>query len=81
VCMLEIWRHRYVPWSYQPGYWSLVFPLGMYSMSTGKIAQILHFSFLTSLPKVFIVIAITAWIVTFISMIINFLEIGASKDA
>jgi tellurite resistance protein TehA-like permease len=81
VCMLEIWRHRYVPWSYQPAYWSLVFPLGMYSMSTGKIAQILRFSFLTSIPKVFIVIAITAWTVTFTSMIINFWRSGPPKDA
>jgi tellurite resistance protein TehA-like permease len=81
VCMLEIWRHRYVAWSYQPAYWSLVFPLGMYSMSTGKIAHILHFSFLTSISKVFIIIAITAWIITFISMIINFWKSGPPGDA
>jgi tellurite resistance protein TehA-like permease len=72
VITLELWHHRYVPWRYQPAYWSLVFPLGMYTASTGKIAEVLQFSFLKPIPQVFIFIALLAWAITLLAMVINF---------
>lgn len=69
--VLMIWRHmvRGVKLSYSPEYWSMVFPLGMYTACTTKLSEAFGLSFASDIPDYFIYIALTAWSLTFIGFI------------
>src|SRR5262249_1821767 len=71
LIILAIWRYVYkkLPLSYDPSYWGLVFPLGMYTACTFRLADVLHESFLYVIPRVFFVIAVTAWAITFTGLL------------
>lgn len=68
---LALWRHLYkkYPVAYDPLYWGLVFPLGMYTASTYQLAQVTGLSFLFAIPQCFVFIALTAWIITFLGLL------------
>lgn len=53
-----------VPLTYHPQYWSLVFPLGMYTVCTFELGSILHSSAQIQLSTIFLFIALTAWFIT-----------------
>lgn len=61
--LLGAWRHIYkrFPLTYHPAYWGLVFPLGMYTVSTFRMAQAMGMEFLLWIPRFFIFIALAAW--------------------
>ena len=65
-----MWRHliRRVPLRYDPQYWSLVFPLGMYGVATFRMEQALGISFLDWVPTAFFWIALAVWAVTLVGM-------------
>ena len=67
LVILATWRHVYArhPLSYDPLYWGAVFPLGMYSACTFRMAHALHLDFLYPVPTVFFCLAFAAWLVTF----------------
>ena len=68
ICFLEVWRHKSIPVKYNAGYWSLVFPLGIYTICTWQLGDILELAFLKEIPEVFIFIAWIGWSVTFAGM-------------
>ena len=71
IIFLEIWRHKSISLKYNAGYWSLVFPLGVYTACTWQLAEETGFYFLKGISSVFIYLAWIAWLITFIAMCIK----------
>lgn len=71
ILILGVWRHIYscYPLRYSSQYWGLVFPLGMYTMCTYKMADADSLSFLQIIPKYFVYVALFAWVLAFAGMI------------
>jgi tellurite resistance protein TehA-like permease len=66
LLMLGFWRHvlkRY-PLTYDHGFWGAVFPLGMYSVCTFRLAREFGLPFLVPLGDVFAWTSLAAWAAT-----------------
>ncbi|MGA9276858.1 tellurite resistance/C4-dicarboxylate transporter family protein [Ilumatobacter sp.] len=63
---IGVWRHlvKRVPLRYHPSYWSLVFPIGMYSAATFRMRQATDLEILGWLPKLALAGAFVAWSAT-----------------
>jgi tellurite resistance protein TehA-like permease len=68
---LGVWRHliRGLPIAYEALDWGGVFPLGMYSVSTLSLTQILDAPFLSGVSETFTFIALAAWLWTFLGLL------------
>jgi tellurite resistance protein TehA-like permease len=67
LVILGIWRHlvmRY-PLAYDTQYWGAVFPIGMYSVATYRLAHALDQPFLLIIPQIFLYIALATWCMVF----------------
>jgi tellurite resistance protein TehA-like permease len=71
LVLLGIWRHglRHFPLRYDPLYWGAVFPLGMYTACTFRLAQVVHGPVMASIPPVFVYIALGAWAMTLAGLV------------
>lgn len=67
LLILGIWRHvvRKYPFSYVPTYWSMVFPMGMFTACTIMFSKAMHMPGLMVVPHIFIFVALTGWLGTF----------------
>ena len=66
LLMIGYWRHvdNKIPFQYDPQYWSLVFPLGMYTLCTYAAGARFGLPMLQPIPHYFIWVAIAAWCAT-----------------
>ena len=71
LLILGAWRHVYkrLPLRYDPLYWGAVFPLGMYSVCTLRLAGIVDAPYLVSLSRAFLVAALAAWTMVMIGFV------------
>lgn len=71
LIVLGFWRHGYKrhPFTYDPLYWGLVFPLGMYTAATLRMAEAMDLTFLRPIPEYFIYVALLAWACVFIGLV------------
>jgi tellurite resistance protein TehA-like permease len=67
---LGAWRHIHerIPLRYDLQYWSMVFPLGMYSVATFRLDEALGWDFLAPLATAFGYVAIGAWTLAFLGL-------------
>lgn len=71
LVILEFWRHAWkkFPLAYDPLYWGLVFPIGMYSACTFRLSTVMDLPFLWWIPRVFVYIALAAWLVVSVGLL------------
>ena len=69
--ILGFWRHvrKRFPLRYDPQYWGMVFPLGMYTVCTIQLSKAINFEPLLLIPRYFIYIALAAWLAAFVGLI------------
>jgi tellurite resistance protein TehA-like permease len=68
---LGFWRHVYkrFPLKYDPQYWGMVFPFGMYTVCTFQLANAINFPRLLVIPRCFIYLALAGWITVLLGLI------------
>lgn len=73
LVILGVWRHVYsrIPLTYDPLYWGAVFPLAMYTTATFRLSEILQLPDLLFIPQLFVGLAITTWLLTFLGMVVT----------
>ena len=71
LLVLGVWRHliQRFPLRYDPLYWGAVFPLGMYTVATMQMAEVLDLPFLAPLPPIMFAAALAAWMLACIGLL------------
>jgi tellurite resistance protein TehA-like permease len=64
LIIVAFWRHvrRHWPLTYEPALWSVVFPLGMYSVATLTFGQVAHLAFMEPLARFILWVAVAGWV-------------------
>lgn len=75
---LGVWRHvlQRQRLRYSPALWSMVFPLGMYSVASSRVFEVLAVPDLDWLATVVLWMALAAWVPTFIAMLRSMARAG-----
>jgi tellurite resistance protein TehA-like permease len=76
LLILGLWRHgfRRFPMRYDPLYWGAVFPLGMYTVATARLSVAVEAPYLAVIPRLSVYLAIAAWGITMIGLLIRLLR-------
>jgi len=71
LLILGFWRHVYkrFPLRYDPQYWGMVFPFGMYTVCTSQLSKAINFPPLLVIPRYFIYLALAGWIVVTVGLV------------
>ena len=71
LVIMGFWRHaiRRVPLRYDPQFWSLVFPVGMYSVATTQMIAAVGLPFGDWIPAVAFFAAGAAWTLALVGMV------------
>ena len=83
LVILGIWRHliRRFPLRYDPLYWGAVFPLGMYTVCTYRLGQVVDIPALMAIPRLFVWVALLAWTAAFLGLLRDLLPGGPERAA
>ena len=63
LVLFGLWRHvlRSYPLSYEPRLWSMVFPLGMYTVASYSLGKAAGFGFMVEISRVWVFVGVVAW--------------------
>jgi tellurite resistance protein TehA-like permease len=63
LVLFGLWRHalRRYPLTYEPRLWSMVFPLGMYTVASYTLGRTAHLAFMVSIARVWVWVGVVAW--------------------
>lgn len=69
---IGVWRHlvRRVPLRYEPGLWSIAFPVGMYGVGSRELGAVLRVSWLVALGRDEAWAALAVWVAVAAAMIV-----------
>jgi tellurite resistance protein TehA-like permease len=83
LVILGVWRHGYKRFklAYDPLYWGLVFPLGMYTVCTFRLSQATNLPFLLFIVHGFVYVALAAWVITFLGLLHRMLAIAFARQS
>ena len=70
LLILGVWRHvrHQVPLAYEPGMWSMVFPIGMYGVASRELGAALRVPWLVTLGRDEAWLALAAWAAVSLAM-------------
>ncbi|MFF2363865.1 DUF488 family protein [Streptomyces sp. NPDC058122] len=73
---LGVWRHavRRIPLRYDTGWWNLVFPIGMYAVTTHELGRATGTSWMVTLGRWEIWVSAVVWAITFAAMAVSVLR-------
>ena len=71
LVILEFWRHiwKRFPIRYDPEYWNIVFPLGMYTAATFELGRTTGYPFLGAVSKGMMYVALATWLIVFTGLL------------
>ncbi|MFG2949282.1 SLAC1 family transporter [Streptomyces adustus] len=74
---LGVWRHavRRIPLRYDTGWWNLVFPIGMYAVTTHELGRATGTSWMVTMGRWEIWVSAVVWAVTFAAMVVSLLRL------
>ena len=73
LVVLGLWRHirRHWPLTYEPTLWSVVFPLGMYSVATLSFGKVADLSFMEPISRFMLWVAVAAWVAVAVAFVVR----------
>ena len=73
LVILGLWRHvrHHWPLTYEPTLWSVVFPLGMYSVATLSFGKTAGLAFMEPLSRFMLWVAVAAWVLVAAAFLIR----------
>jgi tellurite resistance protein TehA-like permease len=76
-----VWRHfvRRVPLRYVATLWSIVFPLGMYSVAGIYLGRTDHLPLVEAIGSAWLWVALTAWVVVAVAMLRHLVLLGTGR--
>lgn len=79
---LAVWRHLLcrVSLRYEPAFWAVVFPVGMYGVASRALGAVLHVSWLVTLGRYEAWLALAAWAVVAAAMAVAALRHRGSQE-
>ena len=87
LVLFGLWRYGVKGYSrrYEPRLWSVVFPLGMYTVASYTLGSAAKLGFMVSISRVWLWVGVTAWLAVLVSMLTEFVRslsgIGKKKSA
>jgi tellurite resistance protein TehA-like permease len=81
LLILGAWRHllHHVPLAYEPGMWSIVFPVGMYGVASRELGAVLNVSWLVTLGRYEGWLGLAVWVVVAVAMALALLRLPAAS--
>lgn len=83
LLILGVWRHGYrrFPLRYDPLYWGAVFPLGMYTVCTGRLSRAIDAPFLFGISRGFVFVSFVAWAAAFVGLLVRIVTTRAGTKS